>query len=62
MRVGEATAHALLGGAVMNRMQSTPEVRSDASALLPRQSFSCGLFQIECGDGCMPLGSTCCEE
>lgn len=61
MRVGKVTARALLSGLVMDHLQIVPEVSPNRSGLLLRQAGSCRVLEEECGAGCMPLGSVCCE-
>src|SRR5256885_2237608 len=31
-------------------------------ALLPRQQLTCSVSEKPCGDGCVPLGYTCCPD
>jgi hypothetical protein len=59
MRLGELTAHALLGGLAMDNHDMIVKVSPNPAALLIRQ-VNCRPGEVACSSGCMPIGSVCC--
>jgi hypothetical protein len=60
MRLAELTTRALLGGLALPHLETVVDTSPNPAGLLVRQSGSCQVGNVACGDGCMPIGGVCC--